>query len=315
MKKTVITILSTLLITFALSFSLQATPTKNGFDLTGSLIPINKILQGGPAKDGIPSIDQPKFVSANQATFLKNSDRVIGIGIKGQYRAYPINILNWHEIVNDKIGNRSITITYCPLCGTGVVYDAMINGKVLKFGVSGLLYNSDVLLYDRQTQSLWSQILSKAISGKQKNTSLTIISSSHTSWQQWKKQHPKTLVLSNDTGYQRNYSHSPYGDYDRNQATYFPVAAKSKRYHPKERVLGITINGIHKAYPFAELALSKTTSINDQIAGKSLHIKFDLANRDGNITDSRGNIIPSINSFWFAWYAFHPDTKVYKGQK
>ena len=314
MKKHLIAILRIFVINITLIASTQAAPEKNGFDLTGSLIPIDKILHGGPPKDGIPSIDQPKFIKANKASFLSTADRIIGINMNGTQRAYPIKILNWHEIVNDKIGNRAIAVTYCPLCGTGVVYDASIKGQASQFGVSGLLYNSDVLLYDRQTHSLWSQILSKAISGKQKNTKLKIISSSHTSWEKWKKQYPNTLVLSTKTGYQRNYSRSPYGDYNQNEVTYFPVSAKSKRYHPKERVLGISINGIHKAYPFTELARNKTSSITDQFAGRSLHISFDIANRDGKITDQQGNIIPSINSFWFAWYAFHSDTKVYKGK-
>jgi hypothetical protein len=291
---------------------LHATPKKNGFDLAGSLIPIDKILHGGPSKDGIPAIDQPHFIKAKQANFLNVADRIIGIEINGVQRAYPIKILNWHEIVNDHIGNRAIVITYCPLCGTGVVYDANIKGKTLQFGVSGLLYNSDVLLYDRQTESLWSQILSKSISSKYKNTPLSIISSSHTSWGKWQQQHPNTLVLSTKTGYQRNYNRSPYGDYNRNQTIYFPISAKSKRYHPKERVLGISLNGIHKAYPFIELAKNNSSVITDQVAGKTLHIRFDINNRDGKITDPHGNTIPSINSFWFAWYAFHPNSKVYK---
>ncbi|HIO91301.1 MAG TPA: DUF3179 domain-containing protein [Leucothrix mucor] len=306
---------TTFAIIFSLITSLEAAPEKNGFNLAGSLIPINKIFGGGPPKDGIPSIDKPKFLKANQARFLKSSDRVIGIEVNGNYRAYPIKILNWHEIVNDRVGNHPIVVTYCPLCGTGMVYDAKIGGHALQFGVSGLLYNSDVLLYDRQTQSLWSQILSKAISGKQKGTKLKIIHSSHTSWIQWKKRHPNTLVLSTDTGYQRNYDRSPYGDYDNNQAIYFPLAAKSKRYHPKERVIGITINGNHKAYPFAELSRSRSNTLSDTFTGRTLRIDFDSDNRDGHITDQHGNLIPSVNSFWFAWYAFHPDTKVYKYRK
>ena len=304
-----------LAIIFSLIRSLEAAPEKNGFNLTDSLIPIHKILSGGPPKDGIPSVDKPKFIHANQATFLKSTDRVIGIEIHGNYRAYPIKILNWHEIVNDVVAENPIAVTFCPLCGTGMVYDARINGKAFQFGVSGLLYNSDVLLYDRQTQSLWSQILSQSISGKQKGTKLKPIPSSHTSWEKWKKQHPTTLVLSTDTGFQRDYSRSPYGDYNTNRATYFPVASKSKRYHPKERVLGITINGVHKAYPFVELARNKTNTLEDTFSGNTLRIEFDAENRDGRISNQQGNIIPHVNSFWFAWYAFHPDAEIYTDKK
>lgn len=134
---------------------------KNGFDLTGSLIPAEQILAGGPHLDGIPAIDQPNFVNAHAADFLENDDRVLGLDYKGVKRAYQIRILNWnwHEIVNDQVGREAITITYCPLCGTGLVYSGNMGGKAHQFGVSGLLYNSDVLLYDRSTGSLWLQIL------------------------------------------------------------------------------------------------------------------------------------------------------------
>ena len=139
--------------------------TANGFDISNSSIPTNEILHGGPPRDGIPAISNPKHVSADQASFLRDSDRVIGIEINGEARAYSIGILNWHEIVNDRIGNQSVAITYCPLCGTGVAFDATIDGEVTEFGVSGLLYNSDVLLYDRNSESLWSQIKRQALAG------------------------------------------------------------------------------------------------------------------------------------------------------
>ena len=289
-----------------------ASPVKNGFDLADSTIPASKILSGGPPRDGIPSIDSPKFLSANDADYLKPSDRVLGITVAGESRAYPIRILNWHEIVNDEIKGEGVAVTFCPLCGSGIVYSANINGKSHKFGVSGLLYNSDVLLYDRETETLWSQILSKGISGKLVNTSLKVIPSSHTSWQSWKKKHPNTKVLSTDTGSGRDYSRSPYGSYTTNSSTYFPVEFRSKKYHPKERVIGITVNGKHKVYPFTELAKIKTTTLKDKFAGQQLSLEFDAENRDGQVKDASGKIITSVNTFWFAWYAFHPDGEVYK---
>lgn len=304
-------ILGTLLLSLLLISSLQAY-SKNGFDLSQSLIPSKEILQGGPPRDGIPSIEQPKFVSAANANFMRPTDRVIGITINGESRAYPINILNWHEIVNDQIKGVPVSVTYCPLCGTGLVYQATVGGKVLKFGVSGLLYNSDVLLFDRQTETLWSQILSKAISGPMKGQKLTMIPSSQTSWASWLKKQPNTKVLSTDTGFSRDYRRSPYGDYDQNTETYFPVSARSKAYHPKERVLGITINGKHKAYPFVELGKLGTSTLKDNFQGQNLTINFDIANRDGEVLDTNGKPLELVNSFWFAWYAFHQDTAVYK---
>lgn len=299
------------LIILCIPLSLSAA-TKNGFDLTNSLIPADQILQGGPPRDGIPSIDKPKFVAARSANFLKPGDRVIGVTYNGESRAYPINILNWHEIVNDSIRGKAVSVTYCPLCGTGLVYEGSVNGRALTLGVSGLLYNSDVLLYDRETQTLWSQILSKAINGPLSGQKLTMISSSQTSWAKWLKQHPNTKVLSTDTGFNRDYTRSPYGNYDNNTETYFPVNAQSRQYHPKERVMGITINGKHKAYPFAELAKLGTTRFQDQFQGKQLTLEIDVPNRDGKILDANGKPIDLVNGFWFAWYAFHPDTTVFK---
>lgn len=285
---------------------------KNGFDLSNSIIPINEILSGGPPRDGIPSIDKPHFLEAVKADYLKPEDRVIGVNIGGEARAYPIRILNWHEIVNDKIKGKSVVVTFCPLCGSGIVYAADIDNKPHQFGVSGLLYNSDVLLFDRETETLWSQILSKGISGELVNQTLEIIPSSHTSWSVWKKKHSNTKVLSTDTGFSRDYKRSPYGDYIKNSRIFFPMAFKSKKYHPKERVLGITINDKHKVYPFSELAKVKRSPLKDFFEGKNLNIFFDVENRDGVIKDKEGKVLASVNSFWFAWYAFHPKAVIFK---
>lgn len=293
------------------SFALE----KNGFDLSNSTISIDKILSGGPPRDGIPAIDQPKFLNAQKADFLQASDRILGINYKGVQRAYPINILNWHEIVNDTIKGESVVITYCPLCGTGVVYSGMINGQPQQFGVSGLLYNSDVLLYDRATESLWSQMLSTAISGKKVGTTLTTIPVQHTSWAAWKAQYPQTQVLSQATGFKRDYSRTPYQDYDANSDIFFPLNAESRRYHPKERVLGVQIGEKFKAYPFVELAKYGKSPLIDSFAGKTLRIEFDVNNRDGQIFDNNDKVLHSINSFWFAWYAFHPKTAVFEASK
>ena len=289
-----------------------AKPIKNGFDLSATTIPADKIFIGGPPRDGIPSIDKPEFLTADKAGYLKDDDRILGVYHSGEARAYPIRILNWHEIVNDKFKDKAVAITYCPLCGSGIVYNAEIKGKSYEFGVSGLLYNSDVLLYDRETETLWSQILSKAIGGKLVNTHLEILPSSHTSWKTWKKKHPNSLVLSTKTGYSRDYDRSPYGSYDKNTVTYFPVEFKSKRYHPKERVLGITLNGKQKVYPFAELAKNSVNTFTDSFENETLSIEFDSENRDGTIKNAKGEIVPSINTFWFAWYGFHPQSEIYK---
>lgn len=162
-----------------------ALSSHNGFDLNDALIEVDEIHHGGPAKDGIPAIDQPKFISAKEASYLSSDARILGLSLNGVSKAYPINILNYHEIVNDFLADQAVVITYCPLCGSGVGYSANINGKDTSFGVSGLLYNSDVLLYDRETESLWSQLLSQSISGVHKGTELEMLAINHTSWQAW----------------------------------------------------------------------------------------------------------------------------------
>ena len=283
----------------------------NGFDISETSIPADQIFHGGPPKDGIPAIDKPKFVGAKEDTFLQDEDRIMGMSYNGVAKAYPIGILNYHEIVNDKFGDDAIVVSYCPLCGTGMAFSSDIGGKNQSFGVSGLLYNSDVLLYDRETESLWSQILREAVSGPMIGTKLQQLNAAHTTWRDWKERHPETLVLSTDTGYYRDYRHSPYGDYDTNASVYFPVANVDRRYHAKELIIGLDLDGVVKAYPFAELSQYQTPFV-EQFAGITITVEFDAANRTGRVLDNEGNEIPTVIAFWFAWTAFHPDTEVFE---
>lgn len=170
-----------LLIIFVILTALSAHPQKmKGFDLSNSSIPPAEIEDGGPPKNGIPSIDKPEFISSNQAT-LADTDRVLGVKENGVAKAYPINILNHHEIVNDHFGDQPVVVTYCPLCGSGIAFEAKIKGQSKIFGVSGLLYNSDVLLYDRETESLWSQLRYEAISGPLAGEQLEVLNTANTS--------------------------------------------------------------------------------------------------------------------------------------
>ena len=263
---------------FALLFlCANAAAEKNGFDLSTATIPVDEILFGGPPRDGIPSIDAPQFINA-QAADLQDDDLVLGLEIGGDARAYPINILNWHEVVNDKFGELAVAITYCPLCGSGVVFDASIGDNVLQFGVSGLLYNSDVLLYDRQTESLWSQLLRRGVSGEYAKTEMRVLPAQHTTWGAWRKMHPQSRVLSPQTGFSRDYNQNPYSDYAQSKRLYFPIKPRGDSLkaqgesameeegaaddlHPKEWVLGVLANGAAKAYPFLELQKKRTGAI------------------------------------------------------
>lgn len=283
----------------------------NGFDLSDALVPTDEIRHGGPPRDGIPAIDEPAFLGSDQAGFLEDEDRVLGISIEGLSKAYPIRILDWHEIVNDEFGGSPVVVSYCPLCGTGMAFDAAVDGKPRSFGVSGLLYNSDVLLYDRESESLWSQVMRKSVSGPMIGKELRQIPMSHTTWRDWRARHPDSLVLSTQTGHSRDYSRSPYGGYAESAAIFFPVKNKSARYHPKELVIGVNLGGAVKAYPFAELSRSDAV-ITDTLGGSELTIEFDAANRTGRVLDNSGAEIPSTIAFWFAWYAFFPNTAVFE---
>lgn len=283
---------------------------KNGFRLAHALVPAEQILSGGPGRDGIPSIDKPRFVSAQGAGVPGPDDRVLGITHNGISKAYPVTILNWHEIVNDRFRGEPIVVTYCPLCGTGIAYRSKVGGRTLEFGVSGLLYNSDMLLYDRQTESLWSQIRRQAVSGPMKGAKLVPVVLTHTRWQDWQQRHPDTQVLSTDTGYRRDYSRSPYAGYAASRKLYFPVQARDNRYHPKEWVLGVELAGQFKAYPFSELEKAGGV-VRDTFAGQQLVVSYDVANKKAGVVDGSGQVLAGVTSFWFAWYAFHPGTSVY----
>ena len=198
-------------------------PALLSFKMNNLRIPYEEIRRGGPPKDGIPSIDHPKFLTPSEATFLHDEDYVLGVEINGIAKAYSIQILNYHEIVNDWFGDLPIVITYCPLCGSGASFSASIDGEHFTFGVSGLLYNNDVLIYDRKTESLWSQIMGEAVSGEASGTPLKLVPTNHTTWKNWKREHPDTKVLSIETGYDRDYTNTPYSKYENTDNLMFPV--------------------------------------------------------------------------------------------
>lgn len=289
----------------------QSVPKLNGFELTNLKIPAEEIKRGGPPRDGIPSIDTPRFLAAANADFLKKDDLVLGVQFNGVAKAYPIRILNWHEIVNDVFDDEGVVVSYCPLCGSGMAFRAETpDGSRRQFGVSGLLYNSDVLLYDRQTQSLWSQILSEAVAGKAAGQRLEYIPTQFTTWESWKAAHPGTRVLSTATGYRRDYSASPYGDYERTGKLMFPVKERSDALPAKARIIGVEVNGVFRAYPVSVLAKHKTP-FSDEVNGRVLTLSFDKIAQSASVTLD-GKLYPSVSMFWFAWYAFHPATTVYR---
>lgn len=289
--------------------------TLNGFPLDGASVPADRILRGGPPRDGIPAIDEPVFESADAANWLAGDERVLGVALNGESKAYPIAILNWHEIVNDRLGDQPVVVTFCPLCGTGMVFDSRVEGRALNFGVSGLLFESDVLLYDRETESLWSQIWTEAITGPMKGKRLDMVPVTHTTWAAWQAEHPNTQVLSRNTGYSRNYDRDPYAGYEDSPRTLFPVANRAPGpWHAKEWVLGVSMGQQHKAYPFEELAAHGRERFSDELNGQQYTVIWDGDGRSARV-EIEGEVVPTTTAFWFAWYAFYPETAVFKAEE
>lgn len=269
-----------------------------------------KIVSGGPPMDGIPSIDHPKYVTLEEAgRWIQDNELVLAIIYKDVKRVYPLQIMVWHEIVNDDIAGDPILITYCPLCGSGIAYERKINGEEVEFGTSGKLYNSNLVMYDRKTNSYWSQIDGLAILGELAGTRLKPVSIDTVVWRDWRKAHPDSEVLSQDTGYVRPYGKDPYGSYYEDSFLFFPVENRDDRIHPKTVIFGIEVNGTYKAY--REDDLEELKVIEDTVNG----IKIKIERNDAGIVKITNTVtgeeIVKERDFWFAWYAFHPDTELY----
>ncbi len=274
-------------------------------------IPDSEILSGGPGKDGIPSIENPKFVSVKKASFLNDDDIGIALQVGTEARFYPFQILVWHEIVNDTVGGIPLAVTYCPLCFTGITFERTLNGKVTEFGVSGRLWKSNLVMYDRTEntadESLWSQVLGRAIKGPKTGTQLTIYPSDTIKFGEWSKAHPDGAVLSRKTGAFRAYGTDPYGSYYTNRDVSFGASFSDTRLHPKEFILGIEIDDQFKAYVSDALPVGTT---NDTFAGKTITIEKSVASEVRMSVE--GKPLPHIGGFWFSWAEVHPTTELYE---
>ncbi len=236
------------------------------------LIPSDQVFDGGPGRDGIPSLEFPEIISLSSVNYLFDEDLVIGVKSGNDVRAYPHKILDWHEVINDKVGNKFIAVTYCPLTGTAIGWNRVIDGKETTFGVSGLLYNTNLIPYDRATKSNWSQMLLKSVNGENIGKEIGIYRVVETTWATWKVMYPNSRVVSTNTGFSRNYQNFPYGDYRTNDNNIiFPVSPNDTRLPKKERVLGIISNGTPKAYRFSSFA-GGITVINDNVGGEDIVI-------------------------------------------
>lgn len=272
-------------------------------------IPFDSIIQACPRRDCIPSIDQPIFVSVASVDYLKDDDLVLVLTHNNITRAYPTRILDSHEIVNDMFGEDPVAVTYCPLCGSGLAFDRRHDGQVLEFGVSSLLHNSDLIMYDRQTESLWQQITGGSIAGKLRGSQLKSLPLTIVEWKNWSQLNPSTEVLTVEDVHSEYYTGDAYGDYATNDRLYMPVSATDARLHPKRVIYAMEIG--EQAFAIESEWLASNGKWSDDYYGKKLEVT--LAD-SGEVTASLdGDTVIITRMYWFAWYSFHPQTALIDG--
>ena len=262
------------ILAFGLVLSVEAVPYNSlpGWrtNTAKRLINLNELQTGGPSKDGIPPIYHPRFVSVSQAAkWLSPVEPVVSLTLDGRTRAYPLQILIWHEIVNDRFGDVPVIVTFCPLCYSVNVFDRRINGREYTFGTSGMLRYSNLVMYDHQTESLWQQVIGRALVGDMAGANLKAIPAQIISFEQFRTTYKNRLVLSRTTGHKRNYGRNPYAGYDDIRKSPFMYKGKADdRLRPMEKLVTVSVDNFSKAYPYS-LTQSKYV-INDEIAGESI---------------------------------------------
>ena len=252
----------------------DAPPALQQFDTAYSKhnIDLSTLMSGGPPKDGIPSVDNPSFVSVGEASnWVSPEEPVILLEHKGTARAYPLQILTHHEIVNDRVAGTPVAVTFCPLCYSALVFERTLDGEPVEFGVSGLLRNSDLVMYDRKTETLWQQLTGKAIVGDLAGRTLTQIPSQIVSFRQFGETHPDGAVLSRDTGHDRPYGRNPYAGYDDIDNKPFAYRGPTDdRLPPMAKVVAVTIGDRYTAYPHSKTETTRV--LHDTVAGRPLAV-------------------------------------------
>ena len=238
-------------------------------------VPLSEIMSGGPPKDGIRAIDRPEFVGVDAADgWLKPREPVIFFVRGSDARAYPLQILIWHEIVNDIVGALPVAITFCPLCNTAIAFDRRVHGQTLSFGTTGKLRFSDLVMYDRQTESWWQQATGQAIVGALTGVQLIPFPAQTISWGTFKDAFPGGKVLSRHTGYNRPYGENPYVGYDDvNSSPFLYRGPQDPRLPPMERVVTVSLEGEDVAYPFS--TLERVRVVNDTVGGRKIVVLFE----------------------------------------
>ncbi len=324
-------LLAILILAFLSTSTLAATDEKiAGFkrsgwaetDFSKTSIPLKQFRGGGPSKDGIPSIDNPVFKPVGEIKNLAPREPVVGLEINGDARAYPLQILMWHEIINDTVGGMPLIVTFCPLCNTAIVFESTVKGKVLEFGTTGLLQKSNLVMYDRQSQSWWMQFTGIAVVGTMLGAELKALPSRLESFENFKKRFPKGKVLIPNNRNMRNYGQNPYTKYDTMTFPFLYTGEMPKNIKPMERVVTFRNNGKMNAYALPLLAEKQRLTVDGitlaWTAGQTSALDSSLIakGRDiGNITvqENRNGVmvdIPYEVTFAFVVTAFNPEVKI-----
>ncbi len=281
-------------------------------DFSRTEIDLSEVISGGPGKDGIPSIDRPVFVPVDEYNDADPLEPVVGVVIEGQARAYPLRVLTWHEIVNDELAGQPIAVTYCPLCNTSVVFDRRHDGQVLEFGTTGNLRHSDLIMYDRQTESWWQQYGGQGIVGEYAGSELRIIASRLESLENFIERAPDGEVLVPNDPRARDYGRNPYAGYDEAAAPFLFRGRVPDGVEPMMRVVAIDD---------VAFALPHVSDAGDMVY-EDLHVRWEAGQRTalgdrridrgadvGNVVvqDHDGNDVPYLVTFAFAFFAFNPE--------
>ena len=268
-------------------------------DFSKRTVELSEIESGGPPKDGIPAIDKPRFVSVNAArSWLKPKEPVIVVRVGAKARAHPLQVLMFHEIVNDRFEGVPMAVTFCPLCNASIVFDRRVGNAVLDFGTTGKLRFSDLVMYDRQTESWWQQFTGKGIVGHYAGTDLRRLPSEIVAFEDFAAAYPAGEVLSRETGYSRPYGRNPYAGYDRiDQSPFLLSITPDRRLPPMERVLSISVAGKHRLYPLSVLEAQPV--VNAELDGNP-YVIFAKPGMASPLDDARidqGRAIPAATSF------------------
>ncbi len=239
-------------------------------DFSKHSVPYDDILSGGPPKDGIPAIDDPRYASIAEANeWINDIEPIIFVEVDGAARAYPLQILTWHEIVNDVLNEKPLSVSFCPLCNTAIAFEREFDGQILDFGTTGRLRYSNLIMYDRQSETWWQQATGDGIAGEYTGEQLTFYPAAIISWEDFKSRHPDGDVLSRDTGYNRSYGRNPYTGYDDiNQTPFLFDGVYVDKLPPMARVLTVELNGETVAYPYD--VLEEMVAIQDTVGGEEI---------------------------------------------